>query len=81
MQTKKSLFRGNGLCRKRGLPSFRHYPLARGLGFLGLLRRPMNDYISYLLLNKIKFFLQFTFHDGTRMSFGAPVFGVSRHGA
>ena len=26
----------NIYCRKRGLPSFRHYPLTRGLGFLGL---------------------------------------------
>ena len=24
----------NGYCRKRGLPSFRHYPLTQGLGFL-----------------------------------------------
>ena len=61
MQTTKSLFRGNGLCRKRGLPSVRHYPLARDLGFLGLHRGPMNDYISYLLLNKIVLFFKFFF--------------------
>ena len=46
--------RVNGLCRKRGLPSFRHYPLTRGLGFLGLHRRPKIDYFSYLLLEKLK---------------------------
>ena len=29
-----------------------YYPRTQGLGFLGLHRRPMSDYISYLLLNK-----------------------------
>ena len=28
--------------------SFRHYPLTRGLGLLGLLWRPMFDYFSYI---------------------------------
>ena len=28
------------------LPRFRHCPLSRGLGFLGLHRRPMIDYFS-----------------------------------
>ena len=42
----------SSLCRNaegmRSLPSFRHYPLTRGLGFLGLHRRPI-DYFSFLL--------------------------------
>ena len=45
--------RVNRKCQKRGLPSFRHYQLTRGLGFLGLHWRPMINYCSYLLLNKI----------------------------
>ena len=31
-------------------PRFRHYSLTRGLGFLGLHRRPMIGYFSYLFL-------------------------------
>ena len=41
----------NGYCWKHGLPSFRNYPVIRGLGFLDL--RLMIDYFSYLLFNKI----------------------------
>ena len=47
--------RVNGLCRKRSLPSFRHYPFTRRFGFLGLHRRPMIDYFSYLFSEKSKF--------------------------
>ena len=31
-----------------GLPSVRHYPLTRGLRYLGLHHRPMLDYIKHL---------------------------------
>ena len=33
----------------------RHYPLARGMGFLSLHRKPMTDYFSYLLLENLNF--------------------------
>ena len=40
--------RVNGQYRKRCLPRFRHYPLTRGLEFLGLHQRPMINYFFYL---------------------------------
>ena len=40
IQSKKSQPEG------QRIKPFRHYPLARGLEFLGLHRRPMNDYFS-----------------------------------
>ena len=75
MQTERSQFECKRIMPKRGLPSFRHYPLTRGLGFLGLHRRPMHDHFSYLLSNKIvllsQIFLQFTLYGGQlRTSFG-----------
>ena len=56
--------------RKRGLPSFRHYLLTRGLGFLGLHRRPMFDFFS-VPMTFIRHFLHCTTHkDLFRTSFG-----------
>ena len=48
MQTRNPSPRVNGVCRKRGIPRFRHYPLTRGLGILGLHWGSMFDYFSYL---------------------------------
>ena len=42
MQTRE-ISEVNGLCRRRGLPRFRHYSLIRGFGSLGLHLRPMSD--------------------------------------
>ena len=48
---------------KRIMPEtrFRHYPFTLCLGILGLHRRPMNDYFSYLLLEKSKLALKIIF--------------------
>ena len=50
---RKILPEGKQIMRERDLWSFGHYPLTRGSGFLVLHRRPMIDYFSYLLLNKM----------------------------
>ena len=44
MQIENSQPEGERIMPETSLPSFRHYPLIRGLGFLGLHRRPMFDF-------------------------------------
>ena len=58
MQTENSLPEGKRIMPERRSTEFLNYPLTRRLGFLGLHRRSMIDYFSYLLLNKIVLFLK-----------------------
>ena len=46
MQIEKSHFEGERIMPETRFTYFRHYPLTRGLEFLGLHRRPMIDYFS-----------------------------------
>ena len=63
MQTEKSQPSGERIMSETKYPSFRHYPLTRGLGFLDLHRRPMIDYFSYLSWNKIVSFPYYFFYN------------------
>ena len=48
VQTEKSQPEDTQIMSETRLLSFRHYPLTRGLEFLGLHRTPMIDYFSYI---------------------------------
>ena len=64
MQIEESLPEGKLIMPETKLPSFRHYPLTQGLGFLSLHQRLMIDYFSSLLLNKInRGYLTFSVQD------------------
>ena len=57
MQTEKFQLEGKQIMPDTRFTSFPAFPLTRGLGFLGVHRKPMvDDYFSYLLLNKIVLF-------------------------
>ena len=79
MQTEVSYSEG-----KRVMPETRltDFPVTRGLRFLGLHRRPMVDYFSYLLqleyLSFITFLYNLMFYDGQlRRSFEVFRYGAS----
>ena len=46
MQTEKSQPSGQRIVPETGKSRYRHYPFILGFEFLGLLRRPMLDFIS-----------------------------------
>ena len=78
MQTEVSKPESERICWKRGLPSFRHYPFTRWLGFLGLRRSPVTDnFLTYYNIKSYYFLERFTFYGGQLRT----SFGVFRYGA
>ena len=58
MQTEKSQPEGKWIMLETRFFEFPALPLTRGLGFLGLHRRPMFDYFSYLWHSKLLFIIR-----------------------